>query len=609
MFCDGIFIGRVGIFSDFYAMSKPRSVRLFAHYTRQWTGFNGHHGSLTSYMLVIIVCFLVALSSCSHEQSRLSETTFTYNEPNGITSLDPARAGYQAAIWAGTQIYNGLVERDSNSLIVPCIAESWQSDPTGTRWEFRLRRDVAFHDDACFGSARTRLVTAKDVEYSFLRLLDVRTKSPGLWVFQKRIKGAESCIEQTRRGLPPSCEGIRCMGDSIIQIDLTQPFAPFLQLLSMPYAWIIPREAVEYYGEEFSRHPVGTGPFRMDHWTPDIELVLQRNPRYFKIDKTGNRLPYMESVVVTFVRDTKTEFMEFRKGKLDVLSALDPSIATAVVNSDGTLQRAFAAYSLQQVCAESIEYYGILLDTACESGKASPLSRSALVRQALNYAIDRERIVRYVLHGKGVPAHHGVIPPGMPGFSPEVHGYRYNPDRARMLLTKAGYPGGAGLPAVTLQMGNSARTVSVGEAIQQMWKEIGVTVNLKQVDFPQHLEMVSASKLALWRTSWIGDYSDPENFLALFASEYFSPSGPNTTHYKRTSIDSLYGLIASSPVSSEQRYRWVHEAERQILEDCPWVFLYYPVIQRLVQPNVTGLPIDGSDRLVLERVRKIRSTR
>jgi ABC-type transport system substrate-binding protein len=178
-----------------------------------------------------------------------------------------------------------------------------------------------------------------------------------------------------------------------------------------------------------------------------------------------------------------------------------------------------------------------------------------------------------------------------------------------MLLTKAGYPGGAGLPAVTLQMGNSARTVSVGEAIQQMWKEIGVTVNLKQVDFPQHLEMVSASKLALWRTSWIGDYSDPENFLALFASEFFSPSGPNTTHYKRTSIDSLYGLIASSPVSSEQRYRWVHEAERQILEDCPWVFLYYPVIQRLVQPNVTGLPIDGSDRLVLERVRKIRSSR
>ncbi|MFM8438886.1 MAG: ABC transporter substrate-binding protein, partial [Candidatus Kapaibacterium sp.] len=247
-----------------------------------------------------------------------------------------------------------------------------------------------------------------------------------------------------------------------------------------------------------------------------------------------------------------------------------------------------------------------LLDTLCEAGRASPLSRSVLVRRALNYAIDRDRIVRYVLHGKGVPAHHGVIPPGMPGFSRDVKGYGYDPERARSLLVQAGFPGGRGLPPVTLQMGNSARTVSVGEAIQQMWKEIGVTVALRQVDFPQHLEMVSASKLALWRTSWIADYSDPENFLALFTTGFFSPRGPNTTHYRRSSVDSLYGLIASSPVSSDQRYGWVHELERQVLEDSPWIFLYYPVIQRLVQPSIIGLPIDGSDRLVLERVRKAR---
>ncbi len=558
-------------------------------------------------MLVIIVCFLAVLSSCSHEQAQLSETTFSYNESNGITSLDPARAGYQAAIWAGTQLYNGLVERDSDLQVVPCIAESWECDPRGTRWVFHLRRDVMFHEDPCFGEKGTRAVTAADVEYSILRLLDVRTKSPGLWVFQKRIKGAEEYILKTRSGRPLSCEGIRCKGDSLIEIELDEPFAPFLQLLTMPYAWIVPREAVEYYGEEFSRHPVGTGPFRMEHWTPDIELVLQRNERYFKKDGSGRQLPYLSHVRISFIRDTKTEFMEFRKGRLDVLASLDPSIATAVVQSDGTLQRAFASYELQQVCAESIEYYGILLDTLCETGKRSPLSRSVLVRRALNHAIDRERIVRYVLHGKGVPAHYGVIPPGMPGFSRDVKGYGYDPDRARALLAEAGYPGGIGLPPLTLQMGNSARTVSVGEAIQQMWKEIGVTVNLKQVDFPQHLEMVSASKLALWRTSWIADYSDPENFLALFATDFLSPRGPNTTHYGRASVDSLYGLIASSPVSSEQRYRWVHELERQVLEDCPWIFLYYPVIQRLVQPSITGLPIDGSDRLVLERVRKTRS--
>jgi len=373
----------------------------------------------------------------------------------------------------------------------------------------------------------------------------------------------------------------------------------------MPYAWVVPREAIDYYGDEFGRHPVGTGPFRMDHWTQDIELVMRRNERYFKTDVRGQRLPYLERVSVSFMRDTKSEFVEFRKGRLDVLAALDPSIATAVVQADGSLQQAFAGYTLQQVCAQSIEYYGILLDTLTEVGRSTPLARSRLLRQALNYAIDRERIVRYVLHGKGVPAHHGVIPPGMPGYSPDVIGYSYDPERARKLLQQAGFTGGKGLPPLTLQMGNSARTVSVGEAIQQMWKEIGVDVSLKQVDFPQHLEMVSSSKLPLWRTSWIGDYADPENFLALFYSGFRSPSGPNTTHYVHHSVDSLYELIVGSQTSSEQRFGWVHEAERQVLEDCPWIFLYYPVIQRLVQPNVIGLPIDGSDVLVLERVRKL----
>ncbi|MFM8438955.1 MAG: ABC transporter substrate-binding protein, partial [Candidatus Kapaibacterium sp.] len=271
-------------------------------------------------MSVIIVGLLVVLSSCSQERVVDAETTFSYNEPNGITSLDPARAGYQAAIWAGTQLYNGLVERDSDLRIVPCVAQRWESDKSGTRWVFHLRGDVMFHEDPCFGAKRTRAVTSADVEYSILRLLDVRTKSPGLWVFQKRIKGAMEYIEQTRRGGPASCEGIRCRGDSVIEIDLTEPFAPFLPLLSMPYAWIVPREAVEHYGEEFSRHPVGTGPFRMDHWTPDIELVLRRNERYFKSDGQGKRLPYLQRVHVSFVRDTKTEFMEFRKGGLDILA-------------------------------------------------------------------------------------------------------------------------------------------------------------------------------------------------------------------------------------------------------------------------------------------------
>ncbi len=561
-------------------------------------------GSLKIYTLVIVSYLCCVQLACTRVQHGDTSHIFCYNESNGISSLDPALASYQAASWAGTQLYNSLVELDSSLSVRPCLASSWDIEDGGLRWVFHLRRDVYFHDDSCFAGARGRRMTAEDVRFSIERILHGRTRSPGLWVFRTRLVGAEDYYTGTLQGKTLNCEGIQILDDSTIVFILEQPYAPFLQLLSMPYAWIIPHEAVERYGQDYGRHPVGTGAFCFDHWLADREIVLRKNPHYFKVDEQGQRLPYLEGVRISFIKDTKTEFLEFRNGAIDILSSIDPSIAPVVVSPEGTLQAAFGHYQLQQTCAHSVEYYGILLDTTLGAGHHSVLARSLKLRQALNYAIDRERIVRYVLNGKGRAATHGVLPPGLPGFREDTKGYGYEPERARQLLAEAGFPAGKGLPSLTLQMGNSARTVSVAEAIQQMWKEIGVQLDIKQVDFPQHLEMVSSSKLALWRTSWIGDYPDPENFLALFYSGFHSPNGPNTTHYHNARADSLY-LRALSPLrSSEERYELYHEIERMVVEECPWIFLYYASIQRLLQPSIHGLSLDGADRLVLETVRK-----
>lgn len=561
------------------------------------------------FRLLIGICFIIGFGSCSHEPELNPLVTFSYNEPNGIQSLDPAIAGYQAAGWAGTQLYNALVEYDSTLNVVPSLARSWQVDETGTVWTFRLRTDVFFHEDSCFGESKTRRMSAQDVRFSFERILDARTKSTGLWVFRKRLLGGEEFYTATKGGkYPGGCKGIQVLDDSTLQLTLVKPFAPFLSLLTMPYCWIVPREAVERYGENFGFHPVGTGPFTFVKWKPDVELVLRRNLQYFKHDSQGRQLPYLEYVHVSFVRDTKTEFLEFRRGKLDFVSQIDPSFASVVLTPQGTLRSEFSGFVLQQTAAHSVEYYGILLDTSCDAAKATPLATSPALRKALNYAIDRERIIRYVLNGKGIPAYYGVLPPSMPGFSAGVKGYEYNPDKARRLLAEAGYPNGKGLPDFVLQMGNSQRTASVGEAVQQMWKEIGVNMELKQVDFPQHLDMVRSAKLHLWRTSWVGDYPDPENFLALFYSAHRSPNGPNTTHVQRSDVDSLYESALSPLLTPQQRYDAYRSMEQVIVEECPWIFLYYNIIQRLVQPTITGLPLDGTDRLVLERVRKGNNT-
>ena len=577
---------------------KPRTVSTFFH--RLWA-LNPQR----SLIIGLALCS-VLVHSCGGRKPSPSESrhTFCYNEPDGILSLDPAQASYRSALWTTSHLFNGLVELDSTLTIAPCIASRWSVDETGTDWTFHLRTDVMFHADPCFGSAGTRRVTAHDVKYSIERIVDARTKSTGLWAFRTSIVGADEFHQATRSGQRGSISGIMVINDSTIRIKLTKPFAPFLAVLTMPYGSIIPREAIEAYGTDVGRHPVGTGPFSFGSWNQDRELTLTRNPRYFKVDAQGRRLPYLDTVRISFLRDPKNEFLEFTRGQFDLVSNIDESFVPSVFAPDGTLRPPYDRFRVLRTAANTVEYYGILMDTTLPMGSASPLSRNKKLRQALNYAIDRHRLVAYLLSGRGLPAKNGVLPPAMPGFSDSVRGYRYDPELARRLLAEAGYPNGRGLPTLMLQLGNSQRTASIAEAIQAQWKEIGINVDLRQVDFPQHLSMVRSGDLALWRTSWIGDYPDPENFLALFIHDNIAPNGPNTTRIDRRDLDSLYALALSPTLTFDERAALYHRMERIVVEESPWIFLYYHVVLRVMNPRVKGLTLDGSDRLILETVSK-----
>ncbi len=535
------------------------------------------------------------------------DNIFRYNEPSGIGSLDPAFINYQAAIWAGSQLYNGLVEADENEQIKPCIARSWSGDSTATVWTFNLRTDVFFHEDECFGSARTRRLTATDVKYSFERVCDARIKSAGQWIFRSTVDGAEAYIKATAAGESPvGIRGITAPDDSTLVIRTAKPFAPFLSLLTTPFCWIVPKEATEFYKERFAHHPVGSGPFRFLSWEQDRDIRLKRNERYFRFDDKGVRLPYLDGIKISFIRSPKSEFFEFEQGRLDFVATIDNSVLEQVITPDGNLTPKFADYKQFRKAAQSVEYYGFLLDTAFTAAKNGPYSTSKVLRQALNYAIDRDRIVRYVLRGRAVPAHNGILPPSMPGFSPEVKGYDYNIQKARELLLQAGYGPGKSLPPITLQIGANERTASVAEAVQQQWKEIGLDARIVQVDFPRHLGMIRNSELPLWRTSWIADYPDPENFLALFYSKNASPAGPNTTHFRNATFDSLYEQALSPKLNPAERYTLYNRMERIVIDDAPWIFLYHDVSLRLARPSVIGFRPESAGRLVLETVKKSR---
>lgn len=556
---------------------------------------------------LIFSCLFFCVVACSNDSKHESErsTTLYYNEADGLGTLDPAHMSYRAAIWAGTQLYNGLVELDTAMNIAPSIARSWEVDSSGTEWTFHLRRDVYFHRDTCFGPKGTRIVSAADVKYSFERIGDAAVASRGRWVFSGKLLGFDEHFEATKSGKPSSgIKGIKIINDSTVRLTLVRPFAPFLSLLTMPYAFIVPQEATEAYGKEFFRHPVGTGPFRFESWQEDVRLELVRNGDYFERDAAGNKLPYLERVSVTFARDKKTEFLEFKKGNLDFVSDIDPSAVTSVITPDGELASEFKSYTLLQAAAHSIDYYGILLDTTLPAAKSMPLAQQKKLRQALNYGVNRSKIVRFVLNNRGIPATYGVLPPSMPGFSGTVKGYTYDPAKARELLREAGFPDGKNLPPIELRLGQNERTSAVAEALQQQWKELGIQLVIKPIDFPQLLQMVSKSEVPFWRTSWIGDYPGPENFMALFYSANKAPQGPNTTHLARRDLDSLYETALSPHLSDVQRYALYNNMEKIVLDEAPWIFLYYNVLQRLAQPGVQGLTVDGADRLILKTVRK-----
>lgn len=563
--------------------------------------------SFPSFILAALALALI-LTGCGSKGERQGTNTFYLNSTSEPNSLDPIQISQQASWWVGHQIYNGLVGLDADMNPTPKIARAWEVSPDGLVWTFHLRGDVRFCDDEAFDGGKGRTVTAEDVRYSFERVC-APGRSGGYWVFRDKVAGVNDFYESRSDSAATAAPiehvaGFTVVDDTTFTITLTEPYPPFLYMLTTPFCYIVPREAVEKYGDDFFRHPVGTGPFRLTEWKQAGQIVLAKNTNYFEKDEKGTQLPYLDSVWMTFIGDPGTEFNEFEQGNLDLLTTIDPLFAARLLNESGTeLTQEFADMTLHKQPGMSIEYYGFTLDTTTPAGKSSPFSRNVHLRRAINYAIDREKIVHFVLNGLAAPAVHGPIPPSTPGFS-GVEGYSFDPDRARAELDSAGHPNGKGLDEIVLQVSNNARTASVAEAVQEDLKKIGLNVSIKQVEHSSHLKMADDGTIAFWRTSWLADYPHAENFMANFYSPFKKPAGPNRSRYDNPTVDSLYRAALDPALDSAGQRDVYARAERIVLDDAPWVFLYYSVVRHITQPWIEGYRADPLQLFDLTRVTK-----
>lgn len=541
---------------------------------------------------LIFPVFLV-LTSCLSKENKKDKQVFHLNLHAGFTSLDPAFSRNQANIQVCKQLYNGLLKLNDSLEPVADIAKRWEVNEAGTEYTFYLRDGVFFHNHPLFENKEERRVTAGDFVYSFNRIIDPATASPGAWIFNAKVKIRE--VNGKKKG------SFYALNDTTLLIRLKKPFPPFPGLLTMPYCSVLPKEITEHYGKEFRIHPVGTGPFQLDLYRENQRLILVKNPGYFK-SRDGRQLPFLDAVEFFFIPGKQKEFLAFLQGDLDFLSGIDGSFKDHLLTRNGRLHPRFKGkFKMEKIPYLNTEYLGILMDTTNKALRNSPLRRKK-IRQAVSYGFDREKMLRYLRNNIGRPGTNGFVPRGLPAFDTQaVQGYTYRPEKARALLREAGFPGGKGLPEITLYTNKSYLDLCI--YIEKQLNETGIPVKVEVVPSSMLREWMAQSKVLFFRGSWIADYPDAENYLALFYSKNFAPDGPNYTHFSSARFDSLYEQ-ASATAGRSERIPLYHRMENLVMEQAPVVVLYYDEVVRLVQNNIRGLNRNPINRIDLEKVRK-----
>ena len=539
--------------------------------------------SILKYLKFYLIFSLFAACSSSPTSDK---KIFRYNEAVGIQSLDPAYASGQAATWVCNMLYNGLIDLDDSLHVVPMIAKNWEISPDGRTYTFHLRDDVFFQNTAHYFFDKPPKVTAADFVYSFNRIVSPEVASPGAWSFQK----------VARNDLGEYA--FFALNDTTFQIVLAEPFPPFLGMLAMKYASVVPQEVVEQYGKDFRKFPVGTGPFQFQMWEEGIKLVLRKNENYFETDENNEKLPYLDAVAISFIIDKQVAFMEFMKGNLDFMSGIEACYKDALLTKEGTLQEEYAdKITLQTGPYLNTEYLGFLL----KDKENNPLLIKE-VRQAINYGFDREKMIRYLRNNMGYAATSGFVPLGMASFNPErVKGYYYDPQKALELLQQAGFPNGEGLPVIPLSV--SASYVDLCQYIQHELNKIGIRISLEVQQAAQQRQMMRNYQLPFFRGSWICDYPDAENYLSLFYSKNLQPFGSNYTHYVNPVFDELFEK-SKTITDDVLRNEYYTTLDSLLMEDAPVVVLFYDKKARFTQKNVTGLDNSPTNLLNLKRVKK-----
>lgn len=497
------------------------------------------------------------------------ETVFRYPIVTSPTSLDPGIVQDGDTIDLLQQVYEGLVTWGTDNRVHPLLAESWELEDGGRTYVFTLKKGVKFHSG--------REVTAHDFKWSIERATDPAFKSPTANTYLGEIVGVKDKV----RGAAKEVSGYQVVDDYTLRITIDKPRPYFLGKLTYIIGAVVDKDKVPALGVDDAGNPswpeikstdqmCGTGPYKAERYEPDQIMILAANQDYHA---TPPKISHIERPII---KDAVTRLNKYKAGELDLVMLERQDVLE--LQKDPTFKEHLHFFE-----RPSLWYIGLNLKNPPD-GYAQFMNRK--VRQAIGMAIDREKICNQVLDGIN-PLANSIIPPGVLGFRESARFLPYDVSAAKRLLAEAGYPGGKGFPKLTMFFREARPDISLvaEEVAGQLKTNLGITVSLQTMEWRSYLEKHNADAVPFFHMRWAADYLDPENFLSFLLAGY----GPeNHVTYHNPEFDALCAA-ADSEMDEAKRLEMYAKAEDIVLQDAPFIPIYFQRDAELIRPRVKGL--------------------
>lgn len=528
-------------------------------------------------------------------------------------TLDPAQVSDTTSAEILCQFYDALYQHaylDRPYRVVPALAASYPEKrifyetvqekgetkkKARMEYIFKLRDDILFQDDPCFPGGKGRRVIANDVIYSIKRLADPAVQSTGYWLVVGKIKGIDDFFKKAaaagKADYSQDVEGLKAIDDRTLKITLTEPFPAFIYVMSMPYTAPVAREAVEYYNapgrDGFSRHPVGTGAYRLKSWKRQHRIIMERNPNFRKeyypstgapgdgekglLNDAGKQLPFLDEVWYTIISTAQPVWLLFLQGYLDA-SGIPQEQFDRVVTKNLELSDNFIKKGISLEIASDLDVHYLAFNM-----RDPILGKNKHLRQALSLSYDTDLYNQIFLNGRAINAQ-GPLPPGIFGYDPTLENpYKtHDLEKAKELMAKAGYPGGVDAKTgKQLQLiydigSDSTRAREVATFDMRCFEQLGIKMKLQVNTWSQHLERSHKGTFQMFSLGWIADYPDPENFLQLLYGPN-APPNPNSSSFANPEYDRLFEKMKNME-NTPEREAVIRRMVGIVVEECPWIF-------------------------------------